>query len=51
MEHEDHLLMMMAHAYTPLLMVEGEELIRMVTQLDPYIQPITRYKFKRTLIT
>ena len=51
MDHEDHLVIIMSHAYTPLLLVEGEEFHRMVTHLDPYIQPITRYKFKRTLIT
>ena len=36
-EDEDHLLTMMAHAYTPLSLVEGDEFHRMVTNLDPYI--------------
>ena len=49
-EHEDHLVMMMAHAYTHMLLVEGEAFRRMVAHLDPYIQPITKYKFTRKLI-
>ena len=48
-EHEDHLVMIMAHAYTPLSLVEGEEFIRMVTHLDPFIRLITRSKFTSTL--
>ena len=36
-EDEDHLLTMMAHAYTPISLVEGDEFHRMVTNLDPYI--------------
>ena len=48
--HEDHLVTMMPHAYTPLYMVEGEGFRRMVTHLDPYIRPITRSKLTRTLI-
>ena len=50
MEHEDHLVMMMAHAYTSLLLVEVEVFRRMVTHLDPSIWNITRYKLIRTLI-
>ena len=50
MEHEYHLVMMMAHAYTPLLLVEGEAFRRMFTNLGTSIRPITRSKFKSTLI-
>ena len=50
MEHEDHLVMMMAHAYTTLSLTEGAELRRMVTHLDPSIQPISRSKLTRTRI-
>ena len=50
MEHEDHMVIMMAHTYTPLLLEEGEALLRMVTHLDPSIRPITRPTFTRVLI-
>ena len=50
-EHEYHLVTMMAHAYTPLSLVEGESLRRMFTRLDSYIRPITRSKLTRTLIS
>ena len=36
-EHEYHLVIMMAHAYTPLSLVEGGAFFRMVTHLDPSI--------------
>ena len=36
-EHEYNLVMIMAHAYTQLSLVEGGEFRRMVTQLDPSI--------------
>ena len=36
-EHEDNLVIMMAYEYTPLPLVEGYALRRMVTHLDPYI--------------
>ena len=35
--YEDHLVMMMAYAYTPMLLLEWEALIRMFTHLDIYI--------------
>ena len=50
MEHGDHLMMMMTHTYTPLSLVAGEAFLRMVTYLDPSIQPITRSKLTRTFI-
>ena len=50
MEHEDRLVIMMAHTYTPLLLVQGEALHRMVTHLYPSIRPITRSKLTRTRI-
>ena len=50
MEHEDHLVMMMAHTYTLLSLPEGEAFHMMVPHLDPSIQPITRSKLTRTLI-
>ena len=49
MEHDYHLAMMMAHAYTPMSLLEGEAFCRMVTHLDPSIRPITRSKLTRTL--
>ena len=50
MEHEDHLVMRMEHSYKPMFLAEGKAFRRMVTHLDPYILPITRYKFTITLI-
>ena len=50
MDYEDHLVMMMAHAYTPLSLVEGKALHIMVTHLDPSILPIYRSKLTMTLI-
>ena len=50
MEHEDHLVVMMAHAYTHLSLVEGEAFRRMVTHIDPPLQPITMSKLTSTLI-
>ena len=50
MEHEDHLVMMMAHVGTPLSLVEGEAFRMMVTNLDLPIRPITRSKLTSTLI-
>ena len=49
MDHKDHLVMIMSHAYTPLSLVEGEALHRMVTRIHPYIQPINRSRFTRSL--
>ena len=49
MEHDDHMVMMMSHTYTPLSLVEGQELCRMVSPLDPYIIPITTSKLTRIL--
>ena len=50
MDHEDHLVVMMAHSYTPLLLLEGGAFCRMVTHIDPYILPITWSKFTSTVI-
>ena len=50
MDHDDHLVMMTTHSYTPMLMAEGKEFQSMVTHLDPSIRPITRPKFTRTII-
>ena len=36
-EHEDNLVTMLEHAYTPLSLVEGDAFRRMVTHLDPSI--------------
>ena len=50
MEHENHLLIMIEHAYTHLFLLEREAFRGMVTHLDPYIITITRYNLTRTLI-
>ena len=50
MEHKNHLMMVMAHACTPLSLVEGESYLRIDTHLDPSTPPITSYKLTRTLI-
>ena len=50
MEHEDHLVMMMTHAYTNILLVEGGAFRIMVTHLDISIRPISRSKFAKNLI-
>ena len=40
----------MAHAYTTILLVEGEAFCRMATHIDLSIRPITRSKLTRDLI-
>ena len=49
MDHKGHLVMIVAHAYTPLLLLDEEACHRMVTHLDASIQPITGSKLTRTL--
>ena len=43
-------MIMMAHAYIHLSLVDVEAFLRMVTHLDPSIRPITRSIFISTLI-
>ena len=50
MEHEDHLVMMLSHSYTPMLMVEGRALCSMSPHLDTQNLPITRSKLTNSLI-
>ena len=50
MKHKDHLVMMMAHTYTPMLLVEGGVSRRIVTYFDTYIQRINRAQLTRNLI-
>ena len=51
MEHEYPLVIMIAHTYTPLPLVEGGSLRWVVNCLDLSIRSMNRYKFTRSLIS
>ena len=48
--HEDHLVIVMEHSYTPLLLVEGYAFCKIMNHIDLSIRPITRSKLTQTLI-